>query len=82
VLTVGNQWEATLRRTTDGNTVKEADEQTFDSLGLCFGLCNCVLAVVQVSGGVSTMDTASSTELVGYTLVHWVDLGSSANTLL
>jgi hypothetical protein len=41
------------------NTVKEMDKQTFDSLGLCFGLWNCVLAVVQVSGGVSMMDTAS-----------------------
>jgi hypothetical protein len=41
-----NQWEGTLRRTTNGNVVKEADKQTFDSLGLWFGLCNCVLAVV------------------------------------
>jgi hypothetical protein len=82
VLAVGNQWEATLGRTTDRNTVKEADKRTFDSLGLCSGLCNSVLAVVSVSEGVSTMDTASSPELVGYMLAHGVDLGSSANALL
>jgi hypothetical protein len=74
-------WEATLRRT-DGNMVKEVDKRTFDSLGLCFGLGNCVLAVVSVSGGVSTVDTASSPGPVDYMLAHWDDLGSSADTLL
>jgi hypothetical protein len=82
VLALGNQWETTLRRTTNRNMVKDTDKQTIDSLGLCFGLCNCVLAVVSVSGGISIMDTASFPELVGYTLAHGIDLGPSVNALL
>jgi hypothetical protein len=46
VLALGNQWEAMLRRTTDGNMIKEMDKRTVDSLGLCFGFVIVVLAFV------------------------------------
>ncbi|KAJ7359806.1 hypothetical protein DFH08DRAFT_801569 [Mycena albidolilacea] len=54
VLAFGNQWEAILRRTTDGNMVKETDKQTIDSLGLCFGFRQRIpplLAAVSVYAG-------------------------------
>jgi hypothetical protein len=43
---LGNQWEVTLERTTNGNMVKEVDKRAIDSLGCVLGFVIVVLAFV------------------------------------